>query len=72
METFFGRGVTFVISLSWLKNHRSPSSPLSHKNVQSIEIRYDNATLFHNDKNPFSYFLFIIDIGEFSEVCLNL
>lgn len=49
-------GVTFLISLSWLKNHRSPSSPLSHKNVQSIEIRYNSATLFHNNKNPFSNF----------------
>ena len=58
----WGGGVTFLISLSWLKNHRSPSSPLSHKNVQSIEIRYDNATLFHNDKHPFSNFLFIIGI----------
>ena len=57
-----GGGVTFLISLGWLKNHRSPSSPLSHKNVQSIEIRYDNATLFHNDKHPFSNFLFIIGI----------
>ena len=64
MGTFFGgvKGVALVISLSWLKNHRSPSSPLSHKNVQSIEIRYDNATLFHNNKNPFSNFLFIIGI----------
>ena len=53
---FFGGGVTFLISLSWLKNHRSPSSPLSHKNVQSSEIRYDNATLFHNDKHPFTNF----------------
>lgn len=52
---YFG-GVTFSISLSWLKNHRSPSSPLSHKNVQSIEIRYNSATLFHNNKNPFSNF----------------
>ena len=51
-------GVTFLISLSWLKNHRSPSSHLSHKNVQSIEIRYDNATLFHNNKNPCTNFLF--------------
>ena len=58
----YGGGVTFLISLSWLKNHRSPSSPLSHKNVQSIEIRYVNATLFHNDKHPFSNFLFIIGI----------
>lgn len=61
---FFGgvKGVALVISLSWLKNHRSPSSPLSHKSVQSIEIRYDTATLFHNNKNPFSNFLFIIGI----------
>ena len=52
---YFG-GVTFSISSSWLKNHRSPSSPLSHKNVQSIEIRYNSATLFHHIKNPFSNF----------------
>ena len=61
-DFFEGGEVTFLISLSWLKNHRSPSFPLSHKNVQSIEVRYDNATLFHNNKNPFSNFSFIIGL----------
>ena len=57
-----GEGGCTCNKFELVKNHRSPSSPLSHKSVQSIEIRYDTATLFHNNKNPFSNFLFIIGI----------